>query len=217
MYKHTPKKLQIGVDNISSSSGMDNEVYTNYSSDELGSSDLDASYQEKEPKYPRFKMEELDNNYKFKVGFEFGSLDEFKEAITEWWVAKNVATRMASSDGVKIHDIVSEIRSNYVIGITMNRAWKAKYIGKALVEDVLPPTYKRGPGRLNKLRNKKPDEDYNKRKQNKISTGELSSNTTQEQPQPNESGAITQEQLQPTTSQTDINPDVKMLAANLVA
>lgn len=56
MYKHTPKKLQIGVDNISSSSGMDNEVYTNYSSDELGSSDLDASYQEKEPKYPRFKM-----------------------------------------------------------------------------------------------------------------------------------------------------------------
>lgn len=27
---------------------------------------------------------------------------------------------------------------------------------------MLPPTYKTGPGRLKKLRNKKPDEDYNK-------------------------------------------------------
>lgn len=40
---------------------------TNYASDELGSSDLDASDNESGPKYPRFKMEELNKNYKFKV------------------------------------------------------------------------------------------------------------------------------------------------------
>ncbi|KAI5438540.1 hypothetical protein KIW84_024322 [Lathyrus oleraceus] len=58
-----------------SSSGVDNEMDTNYASDELGGSDPDASDEEKEPKYPRFKMEELDKNYKFKGGLEFGSLD----------------------------------------------------------------------------------------------------------------------------------------------
>ncbi|KAI5417400.1 hypothetical protein KIW84_042124 [Lathyrus oleraceus] len=42
---------------------------------------------------------------------------------------------MASSDGVKIRDIVSKSRSNFSVGITMSRAWKAKQIAKALIED----------------------------------------------------------------------------------
>lgn len=50
------------------------------------------------------------------------------------WVAKTVAARMASSNVVKIQDIVYEIRSNFSIGITMSRAWKAKQIAKALIE-----------------------------------------------------------------------------------
>ncbi|KAI5420213.1 hypothetical protein KIW84_044123 [Lathyrus oleraceus] len=41
---------------------------------------------------------------------------------------------MASSNGVKIQDIVYEIRSNFSIGITISRAWKAKQIAKALIE-----------------------------------------------------------------------------------
>ncbi|KAI5401119.1 hypothetical protein KIW84_065818 [Lathyrus oleraceus] len=70
-------------------------------------------------------MRDLDKNYKFKVGLEFVSLEEFKEAIIEWvlnnssatskWAAKNVAARMASSNGVKICDIASEIRSNFYV------------------------------------------------------------------------------------------------------
>ncbi|KAI5408446.1 hypothetical protein KIW84_054325 [Lathyrus oleraceus] len=88
---------------------------TNYASDELGSSDPDASDQESGPRYPRFKMEEPENNYKFKVGLEFVSLDEFKEANTEWsanskGIDKHVVAKMASYDGIKIRDIVSDIR-----------------------------------------------------------------------------------------------------------
>lgn len=61
---------------------MDNEINTSCDSDELGRGDPDASDQENAPKYSRFKMDELDKNYKFKEGFKFGSLDESKEAIT---------------------------------------------------------------------------------------------------------------------------------------
>ncbi|KAI5416382.1 hypothetical protein KIW84_041449 [Lathyrus oleraceus] len=50
------------------------------------------------------------------------------------WIAKIVAARMTSSDVIKIHDIVVDIKSIYFVGITMNRAWKTKQISKALVE-----------------------------------------------------------------------------------
>lgn len=50
------------------------------------------------------------------------------------WVTKIVVARITSSGGVKINDIISEIKSNYYIEITMNGAWKAKQIAKALVE-----------------------------------------------------------------------------------
>ncbi|KAI5389895.1 hypothetical protein KIW84_075273 [Lathyrus oleraceus] len=62
-HKHTPKK----------------EMIINHASDELGSSDPDASGGEKEPKYPRIKMEDLDKNCKFKVGLESVSLEELKK------------------------------------------------------------------------------------------------------------------------------------------
>lgn len=42
------------------------------------------------------------------------------------WIDKNVEARIASFDGIKICDIVFEIRSNYYLGITMTRAWNAK-------------------------------------------------------------------------------------------
>ncbi|KAI5391079.1 hypothetical protein KIW84_076082 [Lathyrus oleraceus] len=58
-------------------SGVNDEIETNYASDELGNSDPDALNQESGPKYPR---------------------------------------------------------SNYFVGITMNRAWKEKKIAKDLVE-----------------------------------------------------------------------------------
>ncbi|KAI5402328.1 hypothetical protein KIW84_050078 [Lathyrus oleraceus] len=107
-HNHTPKKVPIGVDNVGSCGVVDNEIIINYASDELGSSDSDASDEEKEPKYP--------------------------SSATSKWVAKMVAARMTSSDGVKIRDIVFEIKSNFSAGITMSRTWKAKQIAKALIE-----------------------------------------------------------------------------------
>lgn len=41
---------------------------------------------------------------------------------------------MTSSNGVKIRDIVFEIKSNFSVGITMSRTWTAKQIAKALIE-----------------------------------------------------------------------------------
>lgn len=54
--KDTPRKLAFDIDYIGPSSGVKHEIETNYDSDEFGSSDPDASDNEKEPKCPRFKM-----------------------------------------------------------------------------------------------------------------------------------------------------------------
>lgn len=56
---------------------------TNYCSDKLGISDPNALDNEKGLEYDKFRMDELENNYKFKVGLEFLSLYEFKEEISE--------------------------------------------------------------------------------------------------------------------------------------
>ncbi|KAI5435370.1 hypothetical protein KIW84_021975 [Lathyrus oleraceus] len=55
-------------------------------SDELGSSDPDASEAEKLPKYEKFRKEQLGKDYEFKLGTEFNSLTDFKDAIIEWSV-----------------------------------------------------------------------------------------------------------------------------------
>lgn len=79
--KSTGKKIVNVVDNIGSSYGVDNEVKVNYAN-ELDNNDHDASDNEKRLKYDKFMVEELDKNYKLKMGLEFTSLKEFK-AITE--------------------------------------------------------------------------------------------------------------------------------------
>jgi hypothetical protein len=50
------------------------------------------------------------------------------------WISKTVAKRMATSDNVKLREIVHEIRSTYSVGITMNRAWRGKKIAKEIVD-----------------------------------------------------------------------------------
>ena len=82
-HNNTPKKLIIG-DDIVGSSNVNEEMEINYGSDELGSSDPDVVNQESGPRYPGFKMDELDKSYKFKVRLDFVSLDGLKEAIFEW-------------------------------------------------------------------------------------------------------------------------------------
>ncbi|KAI5412037.1 hypothetical protein KIW84_056929 [Lathyrus oleraceus] len=72
-----------GLDDCFEDHGWSSRVNINYASEELSCSDPDASDEEKDPKYPWFKIEDSNKNYKFKVGLEFVSLDEFKEAITK--------------------------------------------------------------------------------------------------------------------------------------
>lgn len=57
-----------------------------YVSDELGSSYPDAFEDEKLPKYEKLKKEKLEKDYEFKLGMEFNSLTDFKDAIIEWLV-----------------------------------------------------------------------------------------------------------------------------------
>lgn len=45
-----------------------------------------------------------------------------------------MVVRMSYFHGVDIHDIVFENMSNYPVGITINRPWKAKQIANILVE-----------------------------------------------------------------------------------
>ena len=54
-----------------------------YVFDELDSSDPDASDDEKGLKYEKFTKDQLSKSYEFKLGFEFNSLEDFKDAIVE--------------------------------------------------------------------------------------------------------------------------------------
>ncbi|MCI22305.1 hypothetical protein A2U01_0043481, partial [Trifolium medium] len=74
----------------------------NYASDELNSSDPDALDSEKAPKFDKFRMEELNANYKFKVGLEFASLEEFKLAITDWAVMNQRQNKFVKNDKVRV-------------------------------------------------------------------------------------------------------------------
>ena len=49
-----------------------------------------------------FKTKELDKNYKFKVRMKFVSLDEFKEAITEWTILNGREIKYLKIDEVRV-------------------------------------------------------------------------------------------------------------------
>ncbi|KAI5386018.1 hypothetical protein KIW84_072551 [Lathyrus oleraceus] len=84
------------------------------------------------------------------------------------------------------------------------------------MEEMLPPPYKRGPGRPKKLRRREPDEDPNKPK--KTTTRQRQTQTaTQEQTQPTEAQTAALEQPQPNETQIDVDPEFEMLAGNLAA
>ncbi|KAI5416704.1 hypothetical protein KIW84_041652 [Lathyrus oleraceus] len=94
------------------SGGVDNEMDINYASKELGSSDHDASDIEKDPKYPRMK--------RWIGTHKCGRVLNNSSAKSKW-VAKIVTARVSSSNGVDIRDIISEIRSNFFVGVIMSR------------------------------------------------------------------------------------------------
>lgn len=60
---------------------MVNETKTNYSRDELGSSDPDALDNEKRLKYDKFRVDDLDKNYKFKDWSLYGLMNLKKKLL----------------------------------------------------------------------------------------------------------------------------------------
>ncbi|MCI21746.1 hypothetical protein A2U01_0042916, partial [Trifolium medium] len=80
----------------------------NYASEELNSSDPDASDSEKAPKYDRLRMEELTASYKFKKGLEFASLEEFKLAITDWAVMNQRQNKFVKNDKVRVRVVCKD-------------------------------------------------------------------------------------------------------------
>jgi hypothetical protein len=54
-----------------------------YESEELGSSDPDASDEERGVRYEKFRNEQMGKKYKFKFGMEFNSLQDFIDAIRD--------------------------------------------------------------------------------------------------------------------------------------
>lgn len=54
-----------------------------YESEELGSSDPDASDEERGVRYEKFRNEQMGKKYKFKFGMKFNSLQDFRDAIRD--------------------------------------------------------------------------------------------------------------------------------------
>lgn len=79
----------------------DVQIDGDYESDELGSSDPDDSDREKGPKYERFRKTQLCKTFQFKVGVEFSSTKEFKEAIIEWTVLNGYEIKFVKNDLIR--------------------------------------------------------------------------------------------------------------------
>ena len=73
-----------------------------YVSEELNSSDLDNSEDEKGPRFEKFKKEKLNKNFKFKWGMEFNSLDDFREAIREWTILNGREIKFVKNEGYRV-------------------------------------------------------------------------------------------------------------------
>ncbi|KAK2437389.1 hypothetical protein QL285_022287 [Trifolium repens] len=141
-----------------------------YESEELGSSDPDASDDERGPRYEKFRKEHMNANFKFKFGMKFNSMQEFRDAMRDWsslngqpldWV-KNDRRHAVAALGLSSEnpiDFVDECytRDKYakcygfaVSAINGVDMWPKPPEG--VDENILPPMYKNGPGRPRKLR-----------------------------------------------------------------
>lgn len=83
------------------------DLSDDYMSEELDSAEEGDSDGEDKCKgvFPRFRKEELDKKYKFKLGMEFKSLKQFKKAILKWSVLNGREVRFAKNDKVRVRAV----------------------------------------------------------------------------------------------------------------
>ena len=76
-----------------------------YASEELESSDADESDMDdkpSKPKYEKFRSELLNKDFQFKLGMEFISLSEFKDAIRDWSVLNGREIRFVKNESCRV-------------------------------------------------------------------------------------------------------------------
>ncbi|CAI8615148.1 unnamed protein product [Vicia faba] len=76
-----------------------------YASEELESSDADESDMDdkpSKPKYEKFRSKMLNKDFQFKLGMEFISLSEFKDAIRDWSVLNGREIRFVKNESCRV-------------------------------------------------------------------------------------------------------------------
>lgn len=75
-----------------------------YDIEELESSGLDGSDNEKQPKvkYEKFRGELLNKDFQFKLGMKFNSLSEFKDEIRKWYVLKGKEITFVKNESYRV-------------------------------------------------------------------------------------------------------------------
>jgi len=86
---------------------VEEEIDGDYLSEELGSSNPDDS-DDGTIKYGQFRKEQLNKDFKFKLGMEFNSLAEFKEAIIEWNVLNGYELKMPKNESYRLRVLCRE-------------------------------------------------------------------------------------------------------------
>ena len=85
-------------------STADHEIDAHYSTDELDS-DVDIAYGDGGRKYPIFRGEDMCKEFKFKLGMEFSSLKQFKQALMEHSVLNGREVKFVKNDDVRVRAI----------------------------------------------------------------------------------------------------------------
>jgi hypothetical protein len=84
------------------------EAVDDYFSEELDSSDPDDSDHEPWPRYEKFRKEQLNKDYEFRLGMEFNSLKEFKDAIREWNVLNGHEISFEKNESYRVRIVCKE-------------------------------------------------------------------------------------------------------------
>lgn len=98
------KKRDVGASSSAPMEEVDDQE-DEYHSEELVSSDPDEEGNEgriRRPKYEKFRPADLNKNYQFKVGLEFTSLNEFKDAIREWFILNGKEMNFLKNDKLRV-------------------------------------------------------------------------------------------------------------------
>ena len=130
-----------------------------YASEELESSDADESDMDdkpSKPKYEKFRSELLNKDFQFKLGMEFISLSEFKDAIRDWSVlngreitfVKNESYRVrveckskcgflalcSKVGGSLTYQIKTWVGTHTCARVSNNKSANSKWVSKLVVE-----------------------------------------------------------------------------------